>query len=622
MRRRTEKENSMKNTASANTEKGRQGNITIKLFAWLLCAVIAATTLAACKKQPDGSNTDSQSESASRTETPSESQSDTAQPTENNTFKLSSEVTVLRSDTNKSEDIMTALTLVHTVLSDINGEKIEADNDWYRGELVRHKYEILIGDTNRPESIAALDELTYYDYKYEVVSPECVVICGGSDSATLSAAMKFLSDCYGYIPGGSKGEKRELDVGKSYTYRHDYGLEKLKICGIDASEYTIVYAKSTYAKKAAASLEKEIEKQSGVKLKISEFSEFKGGHAIYIGCDASGNHLRNVNYGSYTYILKHIPGDNSSVVIDTYSNYESTVRAFAKTFLASIPKKGTYDLKISDTEYVGANCSELMNGLMFVSETTENIADGVTYSKRVYRDEKGKPVIAYVVRADLKKVDIINATPGLGDTIGGVRSTTLKAMKDATAAGYEVYAGVNADFFRISSDYSPQGLCIRNGKLLSGPNDAQWFGIMKDGTPVIGSTSDYNGNDGKYKNGLAEAVGGRKIIVKNGYIYDIDGTNDFGTIRHPRTAVGIDSDGNVILMVVDGRQPSLSNGASLGDLAGIMIELGAVDALNLDGGGSSTFVTSSTPGKYVTRNSPSDGSLRNVYNSLIVVKKK
>lgn len=612
----------MKNTASANTEKARQGSLMIKLLAWLLCAVIAATTLAACQKQPDGPDTDSQSESVTKTEAPSESESETTQNPESRTFKLSSEVTVLRSDSNRSEDILTALSLVHTVLSDLNGEKIEADNDWYRGELVRNKYEILIGDTNRPESVAALDELTYYDYKYEVVSPECVVICGGSDSATLSAAMKFLSDCYGYTPGGSKGEKRELEVGKSYTYKHDYGLEKLQICGIDASEYTIVYAKGTYAKKAAASLKKEIEKQSGVNLKVSGFAEFKGGHAVYVGCGADGKHLRDVNYGSYSYILKHIPGENSSVVIDTYSNYESTVKAFAKTFLSSIPKKGTYNLEISDKEYVGASCTDLMNGLVFVSETTENIADGVIYSKRTYKDENGKPVIAYVVRADLKKVELINATPGLGDTVGGVRSTTLKAMKDAAAAGYEVYAGVNADFFRISSDYSPQGLCIRNGKLLSGTNERPWFGIMKDGTPVIGSASDYNGSDSKYKTGLAEAVGGRQILVKNGYIYDIGGTNDFGTIRHPRTAVGIDADGNVILMVVDGRQPSLSNGASLGDLASLMIEVGAVSALNLDGGGSSTFITSSTPGEYVTRNSPSDKSLRQVYNSLIVVKKK
>jgi exopolysaccharide biosynthesis protein len=57
---------------------------------------------------------------------------------------------------------------------------------------------------------------------------------------------------------------------------------------------------------------------------------------------------------------------------------------------------------------------------------------------------------------------------------------------------------------------------------------------------------------------------------------------------HPRTAVGRTADGALILMVVDGRQ-SESRGATLDELAGLMLEAGAVDALNLDGGGSSTL---------------------------------
>lgn len=58
---------------------------------------------------------------------------------------------------------------------------------------------------------------------------------------------------------------------------------------------------------------------------------------------------------------------------------------------------------------------------------------------------------------------------------------------------------------------------------------------------------------------------------------------------HPRTAAGIDADGRILLMVVDGRQ-SDSRGVSLEELAALMLEFGAVDALNLDGGGSSTFI--------------------------------
>ena len=58
---------------------------------------------------------------------------------------------------------------------------------------------------------------------------------------------------------------------------------------------------------------------------------------------------------------------------------------------------------------------------------------------------------------------------------------------------------------------------------------------------------------------------------------------------HPRTAAGIDMNGNLILLVVDGRQNG-SRGVNLPDLASILIDLGSEIALNLDGGGSSAFV--------------------------------
>ena len=64
----------------------------------------------------------------------------------------------------------------------------------------------------------------------------------------------------------------------------------------------------------------------------------------------------------------------------------------------------------------------------------------------------------------------------------------------------------------------------------------------------------------------------------------------FATDRHPRTAVASLRDGRVLLVVVDGRQPSLSVGMSLNELARFLIELGAVEAINMDGGGSTTMV--------------------------------
>ena len=61
--------------------------------------------------------------------------------------------------------------------------------------------------------------------------------------------------------------------------------------------------------------------------------------------------------------------------------------------------------------------------------------------------------------------------------------------------------------------------------------------------------------------------------------------------RHPRTAVGLDSSrGKMWLLVADGRQQGVSEGATLDELKEMLKNLGAVDALNLDGGGSSTLV--------------------------------
>jgi hypothetical protein len=75
----------------------------------------------------------------------------------------------------------------------------------------------------------------------------------------------------------------------------------------------------------------------------------------------------------------------------------------------------------------------------------------------------------------------------------------------------------------------------------------------------------------------------------------------FADARHPRTAVGVRADGRLILVAVDGRQPELSVGMTIAELASLLLELGAVEAVNMDGGGSTTMVVR---GKVA--NSPSD----------------
>ncbi len=88
----------------------------------------------------------------------------------------------------------------------------------------------------------------------------------------------------------------------------------------------------------------------------------------------------------------------------------------------------------------------------------------------------------------------------------------------------------------------------------------------------------------------------------------------FASDRQPRTAVGRMKDGRLLMVTVDGRQPQISIGISLYALADLLIELDAVDAINLDGGGSTTMVV-----KHKVVNKPSDQSGERAVGDAILV---
>lgn len=111
-------------------------------------------------------------------------------------------------------------------------------------------------------------------------------------------------------------------------------------------------------------------------------------------------------------------------------------------------------------------------------------------------------------------------------------------------------------------------------------------------------------------------IGGGPRLVSNGQV-DLRNergilTKSFAERRHPRTAVGLRDD-KVFLVAVDGRQPGHSVGMSLRELAEQMVALGCTEAMNLDGGGSTTLWVR---GQVLNR--PSDGRERRVANTLMV----
>ena len=116
-------------------------------------------------------------------------------------------------------------------------------------------------------------------------------------------------------------------------------------------------------------------------------------------------------------------------------------------------------------------------------------------------------------------------------------------------------------------------------------------------------------------NGVSQLTKGGKINLT---WEDEKASKTFAETRHPRTAVAKLKDGKFLMMTVDGRQPEVSVGMTLQELAEYLLSLGAVDAMNLDGGGSTTMFLD---GKVVNTPSDKEGE-RKVGDAILVTLRK
>lgn len=118
---------------------------------------------------------------------------------------------------------------------------------------------------------------------------------------------------------------------------------------------------------------------------------------------------------------------------------------------------------------------------------------------------------------------------------------------------------------------------------------------------------------------VTEAIGGGEWVVRDGVV-NVTPPWYASTQRHPRTGVGVTPDGRVILATIDGGQPGYSSGVRLDEFGQLFIGEGALAAINLDGGGSTTFAAR-RPGDMLPEivNRPSDGRERFVSNALAVI---
>lgn len=182
-------------------------------------------------------------------------------------------------------------------------------------------------------------------------------------------------------------------------------------------------------------------------------------------------------------------------------------------------------------------------------------------------------------------------------------------------------AAINGTFFNMAEGYNTHYISIKDS-VISTTAEGE-FNVRATG--VFSSTGEeaeitYWTRD-KEKAGAAEddyaMVSGPLLIADN-----IDVTLadiPFNTARHPRSFVAITAKGDILLVAVDGRQPGYAEGMNLTELRELAHLLDCVDALNLDGGGSTTLYVSG-PGQKGVVNKPSGGVERAVASMLYVMK--
>jgi hypothetical protein len=250
-------------------------------------------------------------------------------------------------------------------------------------------------------------------------------------------------------------------------------------------------------------------------------------------------------------------------------------------------------------------CSPLLYyvGRPLPIELRRELYEGVVYYRRVHYSPY--PLIAHIVTVDTQSKNIsFLVTPGNRDNPLPLKArTTSKFLRE-----FNVQIAINGDGFTPWYSYGPFAYYPHSGDRVE-PNGFAasegnvYSSYRKNPTLYI---SDGNNLSFRGPGDVYNAISGDRWLVRNGKT--VTGLDD--VTPAPRTAIGVDDSGEkLIIIVVDGRQPFYSSGATLNELANYLVYYGAENAINLDGGGSSTLVFEGLFGTSKVVNSPIHGSI-------------
>lgn len=270
------------------------------------------------------------------------------------------------------------------------------------------------------------------------------------------------------------------------------------------------------------------------------------------------------------------------------------------------------------------SCSTIQQARVSSRTTIARGVDVIEANYTVTKDGESLPTKLFIMDVRLSDRVTVLATAAEDDN-ASIKATKeeqtaiapiskqLEAMQ-ANRQNINVLGGVNADFYLIKRSNMVKGAMYRGSECLKGDIDEgeNLFLVLKDGSAHCMTAEEYLALD---KSLIAEAVSGRQMLLNDGVAQSDD------THLEPRTAVGVTKSGKrLFILVGDGRRKEYSNGLSYADMAQIFKSLGAYDALNLDGGGSSSFCLSVGDGKFAPINRPSDrAGERFVPNGIAVV---
>lgn len=174
---------------------------------------------------------------------------------------------------------------------------------------------------------------------------------------------------------------------------------------------------------------------------------------------------------------------------------------------------------------------------------------------------------------------------GVAETLGQKGQTTSEIARQSGAIA-AINAGGFSDPNGTGNGRTPDGIIIRNGYLLKSKN-------TNSAIPVVGLNNQGTLISGYYTMKqistmhIVEGVSFYPTLIMNGKKQITSGDGGWGIA--PRTAIGQKANGHILLLVIDGRQPEYSLGATIVDVQNILYDNGAVVAANLDGGSSTTM---------------------------------